>query len=278
MAAISPNKWILVTGSNKGLGFELVKVLLEQKHPVIAAARSQQKAEEAVAQLRKQTGKDGILQPLELDPSSSASIKAAAKHLQATRDQKLGALVNNAGMLSSDWSQEAWDQHRAVNFDGALELCEALLPVLAEGGRIVNVTSELGVLDGIRSAKYRDAIANATSLQELRDIKFDPEDADMKQSLERGPRGDFAPYRITKGMLNRATQLLAADDRFVSRNISVSSVTPGWCRTDLGSQDAIRSARQGAESIAYSVTHKQPQDLNGKFIWADNTPHDIAHF
>lgn len=269
MVVVAENKWIVVTGANKGLGYELCKILLTDKHPVVVACRTQQKAEDTVERLRRETGHDITVQPLQLDPSDPASIKAGVAELQKLRDQKVGVLVNNAGMMSHEWTQSAWDDIMAVNYTGAIALAEQIVPVLAEGGRIVNVSSGLADLSALPSAAYRERIEAANSLDELRAISFDPEDAGCKKVgiPERTAGKPGVPvYRISKAMLNKATQLLSSDERLTARDITISAVCPGWCRTDLGSGQgqAPSSPQDGARSIAWNVEHKQPADINGK--------------
>jgi NAD(P)-dependent dehydrogenase (short-subunit alcohol dehydrogenase family) len=267
---VAENKWILVTGANTGLGYELCKILLKHKHPVIVAARTQQKAEDAVARLREDTGHDAIVQPMELNPSSSSSIAAGVAHLRESRDQKVGVLVNNAGQMAVNWDQKAWDDVLAVNLIGAISLAQQLAPVIAEGGRVVNVSSTMGKFDtpGWPSEAYKARIQAADSLDVLQQIGFDAADKGCQTSAASSGGVPGVPvYRISKALLNQATAILAKDDLFTSRNVSLSVVCPGWCRTGFGGgqPNAQYSPEEGAGSIAWNVEHKDPAELNGKF-------------
>ncbi len=71
-------------------------------------------------------------------------------------------------------------------------------------------------------------------------------------------------YRLSKAALNRAVQLLAKDAQLVQASVGVVAVCPGWCRTDMGSQGAPRSAEQGGRSVTWWVDNYEPS-LNGLF-------------
>ncbi|KAF6265826.1 hypothetical protein COO60DRAFT_1623711 [Scenedesmus sp. NREL 46B-D3] len=84
-------------------------------------------------------------------------------------------------------------------------------------------------------------------------------------SLRPEQPGALAPtYCVSKALLNRAVQLMAADEELRARGVAVVAVTPGWCRTDLGTQAAERSAGEGAASVLHPCLHWQPS-LNVTF-------------
>lgn len=263
-------RWVLITGANKGIGHELAVQLLREGHPVIAACRTQQTAEAAAKSLRAAAGASAQVQPLQLDVASRSSIAAAVQRLRAEYDQRLYCLVNNAGINTMSWSQRGWDAEYAVNFDGPVHLAEQLAPILRPGGRVINVSSSLGQLGpgpteygGMPSDAYRSAIAGAASLQGLRAIGFDGSDAAMVQAA-RHSQYPCPAYRATKAMLNRATQLMAQDERFTARGITVCCVCPGSVQTDMN-PFGRSSAAEGAASIAWLVNHPQPLRTHGRF-------------
>jgi NAD(P)-dependent dehydrogenase (short-subunit alcohol dehydrogenase family) len=78
--------------------------------------------------------------------------------------------------------------------------------------------------------------------------------------------GAMAPtYSVAKALMNRMTQLMAAEgSHLAQRGVSVVAASPGWCRTDMGTDKAERSAAEGADSVLWPWLNWQPQ-LNGGF-------------
>lgn len=262
-------------GAGEGLGFETAKVLLTNKHPVIVAAKNLSQAEAAVEKLRSETSRTAIVQPLEMDMASSKSILAAVEELKKTWDQKIGVLVNNAGVadLDREWTQASWDKVMDVNLKGPLELTEQLLPVLAEGGRVVMVSSSLGKLHHklFPGDIWRSRVEAAQSLSDIRAVEFDPRETVAKEMAAEGVNDAYSinspAYSISKALLNKGVRALAVDERLTSRNLSIFAFCPGWCRTTMGTDQATDTPEAGGTRIAWAVQHTDVQELHGKF-WA----------
>lgn len=232
---------ILVTGANRGLGLVVAQKLAAAGKSVIFAGRSAESVQQASSAYPNADF-------LELDISDSASVASLPEKLQQ-KGVSLSVLVNNAGILKPGWNEEDFRQTLQTNTFGTLSVIEAALPFIQQGGRVVNVSSQLGQLKNV-PASYVEKVQQINSLDQLNEIRFDPQ-ADVVNS--------FAPeYHVSKALLNRITQILAKDSRFTEKNIRVLSVCPGWCRTDMGTSRAMRSAEQGADSIIYSVENDQP--------------------
>ena len=139
-----------------------------------------------------------------------------------------------------------------MNYIAPIALTQHLMPVIVDGGAVVSVSSGYGTLNEL-SVSYRTQISSADNLDALSLVAFDPVDS-MRSSY-------VAPYKVTKAMLNRATQLLARDNELSGRRVAVNVVCPGWCRTRMGGAGASRSAEQGGASVLWAA-HNRP---NGKF-------------
>jgi len=175
----------------------------------------------------------------------------------------LRALVNNAAVYLDEWSELAWRESAVTNYLAPIRLAEQLLPLLREGqpgeGQtnsigadnpppcVVNVSSGYGSLSCL-TADYRQRVTGATSLADLARIAEGGFDAGSAMGREY-----VAPYKVTKALLNRATQLLAADGE--NRAVRVHAADPGWCRTRMGGAGATRSAEDGAKSVLAAVLH-----------------------
>ena len=231
----------LVTGANKGIGFEVARQLARESFRVFLGARDENAGRAAAEKLNKESEKEhsdkGHTGPgvtfLKIDISDSDSIRAAAEEFSKSSD-RLDALVNNAGILLDDDKDilttrpETFETTLHTNTLGALLVSQAFVPFLkkSDAPRIVNVSSGGG-------------------------------------QLTDGADGWAPTYCISKTALNGVTvQLTAALPKF-----AVNSVCPGWVRTDMGGSNATRSVAEGASGIVW-LAAEAPQDQTGKF-WRD---------
>jgi NAD(P)-dependent dehydrogenase (short-subunit alcohol dehydrogenase family) len=211
-------KIALVTGANRGIGFEVCRQLARLGMRVILTSREAAKGERAAEMLRQEVG---LIDYHLLDVTDAEQVEQAREWV-ASRYGRLDVLVNNAGVyLGEDKSMLSvpMDVVRAtmeVNFFGALHLCRAFVPMMKKSGygRVVNVSSEMGSLEGMS--------------------------------------GYNAGYRASKAALNALTRILASEVR--GQNIKVNSACPGWVRSDMGGTYAPRSLEQGAATIVWLAT------------------------
>jgi NAD(P)-dependent dehydrogenase (short-subunit alcohol dehydrogenase family) len=134
----------LVTGANKGIGFEVVKKLAAN-HPtdlILLGSRDQKRGEEALTQL----GSPVNVKVLVLDTSSRESIEHAKQEIQKKYGGYLDVLINNAAISPNDSSLQALKDVFNTNFYGIKQMNDAMSPLLRDNGRIVNVSSEAAAL------------------------------------------------------------------------------------------------------------------------------------
>jgi NAD(P)-dependent dehydrogenase (short-subunit alcohol dehydrogenase family) len=219
-------KIALVTGANKGIGFEVARQLARMGFRVFLGARNATAGREAAARIT-----EGKVAFLEIDISDSASIGHAAEEFSRHAD-RLDVLVNNAGiLLEADKSAltitpEIFEKTLRTNTLGPWLVAHAFVPLLQKSGapRIVNVSSGGG-------------------------------------QLADGADGWAPGYCVSKTALNGVTvQLAAALPKF-----AVNSVCPGWVRTDMGGENATRSVAEGASGIVW-LAADAPQDLTSQFV------------
>jgi NAD(P)-dependent dehydrogenase (short-subunit alcohol dehydrogenase family) len=217
----SNGKVALVTGSNKGLGFEMSRQLAQQGLTVIIAAR---KLEAAVAAATILENEGLNAESIVLDINNSTQIQSAAQEIQ-DRFGKLDVLINNAGvMLDGEWaisnaSSVSVDIIRKTfdtNFFALVEVTQALLPLIlkSESGRIVNMASIEGSLT-----------LHADPSSYIYDSK------------------PFA-YDASKAAVNSFTVHLAHELR--NTPVKVNSAHPGWVKTELGGDGAMMDITEGA--------------------------------
>ncbi|WP_117211206.1 SDR family oxidoreductase [Allorhizocola rhizosphaerae] len=203
----------LVTGANKGIGFETVRELLARGVNAVIGARSAERGAAAAAALGTTF--------VRLDVTDAASVDSAAKQIEAEHGV-LDILVNNAaiGGTYDGPSTTSLDTMRDVfesNVFGVVAVTNAFLPLIrrSPAGRIVNVSSEVGSLTKMG----------------------DPND-DLWQL------GALA-YPVSKTALNMVTVQYAKE--LHGTPIKVNAVTPGYCATDLNGHSGPRTAAQGAQ-------------------------------
>src|SRR5437762_3595761 len=217
----------LVTGANKGIGFEVVRELARLGLRVFLGARNVKAGRAAAEKLSK----EGDVVFIEIDIADAKSIRRAADDVARQTDH-LDVLVNNAGILldkdkdALTITPEIFETTLRTNALGPWLVAQAFVPLLKKSRepRIVNVSSGGGQLDG-------------------------------------GADGWAPGYCVSKTALNGVTvQLAAALPKF-----AINSVCPGWVRTEMGGEGATRSVAEGAATIVWLATDA-PHDLTGKFV------------
>jgi NAD(P)-dependent dehydrogenase (short-subunit alcohol dehydrogenase family) len=133
---------IIVTGASRGLGRAVAEALAAEGATLVLTATRVAHLEAAVEACVRL---GGSAEPLELDLGDAASTDSAAAAAVATLG-RVDVLINNAGLLGvrallADYPLDLWEHVMRVNVDGTLRLTQRVLPAMAEGGAIVNVTS-----------------------------------------------------------------------------------------------------------------------------------------
>jgi NAD(P)-dependent dehydrogenase (short-subunit alcohol dehydrogenase family) len=228
----------VVTGGNRGIGFEVCRQLASTGLRVVLTGRDPSRAEEKAETLR---GENLDVTAHPLDVTDDASV-ADLERFVRDRFGRLDVLVNNAGVslderlgIRSILDAGIIDALRATmetNLYGPLRLCRTFVPLMREGGygRVVNVSSQLGSLSNMA--------------------------------------GGYQSYRLSKTALNALTRVLAADVK--GSNILVNSACPGWVRTDMGGPNAPRAPEQGADTIVWLAT--LPDDGPNRGFFQDRKP------
>jgi NAD(P)-dependent dehydrogenase (short-subunit alcohol dehydrogenase family) len=230
----SHRKVAIVSGANRGIGFETCRQLSRMGIITLLTSRDESKGENAARTLREEGGEVHYHQ---LDVADVESI-SRLKDFVVENFKQCDILVNNAGVfLDSGVSifnlpDSILEETLKINFLGALKMCQEFLPMMqaAGYGRIVNVSSGMGSLAGLG--------------------------------------GRSAAYKLSKLMLNGMTRIMAAEIK--DRDIKINTMAPGWVRTDMGGVNAPRSLPQGADTIIWLAT--LPQDGPSGGFFEDRAP------
>jgi NAD(P)-dependent dehydrogenase (short-subunit alcohol dehydrogenase family) len=229
-------KVALITGANKGIGFEVARQIAKAGWTVLAAARNEEFGRQAAAKLQAE-GLDAHFVHIDLDAH-----KTAVSAADTIRNQfgKLDLLINNAGISSkgdgppSKVHIEAVEVVMHTNFVGTVAVTQAMLPLLQRAGKaqIINVSSELGSVSQQTDPNWKFAAVKVLA------------------------------YCASKAALNMFTVQLAYE--FRDGNIAVNSVNPGYTATDLNAHSGPQTIEEGAAEIVRTALLDPP--VTGKFL------------
>jgi NAD(P)-dependent dehydrogenase (short-subunit alcohol dehydrogenase family) len=222
-----PSTIALITGANKGLGFETARQLGQRGIHVIMAARDAKNGEQAAQKLKAEKLS---VEAIQLDVTDEASIANAVKTI-TSKHGRLDILVNNAGIL--DYQADTGPTTTSVadfkrvfntNFFGLVAVTQACLTLLkkSSAGRIVNLTSILGSI---------------------------AEHADKNSGIY---LKNFSAYDTSKAAVNLYTVELA--QALADTPIKVNCVHPGWVKTEMGGEAAPMEITDGVKSTVAMAT------------------------
>ena len=204
-------KTALVTGIGRGIGRALTEKFLAEGYGVVGTILT------SSAPLSHPH-----LNVFLLDLSLPESIDHCCAEITRA-NIKIDILINNAGALfDEDETHVIVDKLRKtleVNLIGTIDFTEHIIPVMNKGGHIINISSSAG------------SIANT----------------------EPGGNSHFEyhypAYKISKSSINMYTRTLAMRLKHEGNDIAVSSVNPGWVKTDMGGEDAELTPQEAANDI-----------------------------
>ncbi len=229
-------KVALITGANKGIGFEVTRQIAKAGWTVLAGARNEELGRQAVAKFRAE-GLDVRFIHVDLDDHQTASTAAASIRSEFG---KLDLLINNAAVADmgdgapSKVKISTLEAAMHTNYIGTVAITQAMLPLLqtAAKAQIINVSSELG----------------SVSLHSDTTWKYAP----VK----------FLGYCASKAALNMLTVQLAYE--FRDGSVAVNSVNPGYTATDLNHNQGTQTVEEGAAEIVRVALLDPP--VTGKFL------------
>jgi NAD(P)-dependent dehydrogenase (short-subunit alcohol dehydrogenase family) len=218
----------LITGANRGIGFETARQLGKKGFYIFLTARKQDEGEKARRKLEAENITGEFIQ---LDITSLESIGSAFEKV-SRKISHLDVLINNAAILSKQDNDLLTVDAKIVsdtmntNVTGVLLVTQHFAPLLSKGSRVLNLSSGGGSMTD--------------------------------------PIGGWSPvYCISKSAVNALTRHLAY--YLGEKKVAVNAACPGWVRTDMGGRSATRSVEKGAETIVW-LASEAPHTLTGKFF------------
>jgi 3-oxoacyl-[acyl-carrier protein] reductase len=232
-------KWAIVTGGSRGLGFETAKGLIAAGYFVYIIGKDENRAKDSAEKLG--------CKYRAVDVSDSKKFRKVLVDItteaQAAGFGELDVLVLSHGVMSEKMSKtlrtsdEEWRRTLSINLDAVFTAVNELAPAMAEArkGRVVVYSACLGRMSGP------------------------------------GTHGGLAPYRISKAGVNAFVKNLSYETGLGARGFLVDAICPGHCRTDMGGQDAPRSAQEGAATAIWLATRDfDPTKDKTGLLWEDN--------
>lgn len=214
------NKIAMVTGANRGMGLALSQKLAQEDYHVIMVGRNKDQLRKESERLNSQQYTTEYFPADISDPESCHQLIGQLKN----KFQRIDILVNNAGIYIDESSKveslnfDDEDMQKTLNINtlAPFRLIKGILPLMRENGfgRIVNVSSGLGSLEGVSSHCFS--------------------------------------YSVSKASLNIITKLFASEIK--EQDIKINAVCPGWVKTDMGGPNASRSIEEGISGIFWAAT------------------------
>jgi carbonyl reductase 1 len=273
-------KVAVVTGSNKGIGFAIVRALCKQfDGDVYITSRDEKRGLEAVQALKGE-GLNPKFHTLDID--NVDSIKKLADHLKTTHGG-IDILVNNAGIAFKNDAKDPFSVQAEVtnrtNYFSTKNACTVLFPLLKKGARVVNVSSSAGSLDKIKgtephAGELRKRFADPNLTVEELDGLVNSFIVATKEGnhVDLGwPNSAYCVSKVAVSALTRIQQRELNASR-PGDDIVVNAVHPGYVDTDMTSHKGPLTIDEGAVAATWLALLPPNVDKpRGGYVWHDKT-------
>ena len=235
---------ILITGGNRGLGYELAAEVLENnpQTQLVISARSKEQFEQAKSNLAERLKRQDLnIKFIQLDLLDKSSVEAAVESLKH-QNVKLDVLVNNAAVWSNKLYPTVGHDDITVNFVHTRLFTELLLQngFFNNGFRIINISAIAGNITILKKEEHRKEFRDArlNNINALADKWIDIIDNQKKAHEYIDISKAFAlPYAVSKLCLNVYTRYVALDKIITDNNGGIVAVHPGVANTNLVTRD-----------------------------------------
>ena len=252
--ATNKNRYAIVTGGSRGLGFETAIGLLKAGISVVIIGKDPERAKNAAAKLNE-IANSVTNNSNNSEPDQKLFVQARVVDVaDAKRFREVLAEISKSfgvpevlmlahGVMSEKMSKtlrttdEEWRRVLAINLDAVFIALNQVVPAMADArnGRVVVYSACLGRMSGPGNA------------------------------------GGLAPYRISKAGVNALVRNLAHETGMGARGLLVDAVCPNHSRTNMGGPDAPRSAQEGAQTAIWLATRNfEPGKDQTGLLWEDN--------
>ena len=264
----SYRKIVLVTGSNKGIGYGIIETLLEKKSNlrIILTSRNESLGQNSFNKLLKQFpySKNYFFYH-QLDITNKESISNLISWIKKEFG-KIDYLVNNAGLGTHGVTTDL-KLHFAVlevNVFGTINFTEEMIKndMINKKGKIILVGSMMGNLNRLNSDKLKNDFKNAKTTQELINLGQSFKNSYINDTVEKDGWCKNS-YCVSKMIVNTYSRILSYRPEIEKNDISVYSAHPGWVKTDMTGPEAPLTIKEGAENEVFLI--ELPDGINKEY-------------
>ena len=265
---MSSKKIVLVTGSNKGIGYSIIETLLKKKSNlrIILSSRNETLGMNSYNKLlQKYSYSKNDLFYHQLDITKKESISNMILWIRKEFG-KIDYLVNNAG-LGTHGNHHDLNIHNAVlevNVFGTINFTEEMLKndMINKKGKIILLGSMMGNLNYLSGQKIKNEFKKATTYQNLIELTEAFKISFKNQTTEKDG-WCINTYSVSKMVVNTYARVLSLRNEIESNDISVYAAHPGWVKTDMTGPEAALSVEQGAINEVFLL--ELPDGINRNY-------------
>lgn len=262
------SKVVLVTGSNKGIGYGIIETLLEKKSKlrIILSSRNEELGKKSYDNLisKYPETKENLFYH-QLDITKENSFKNFCEWVKE-KFGKLDYLVNNAGVATHGdaFNIDVCNSTFEVNVNGTINFTEYILKnnMINKSGKIILVGSIAGSLKYLKNEELKNGFKNAKTYEELINMGELFKKSIINNTVEKDGWCKNT-YAVSKMIVNSYARVLALRDEIKNNDISVYSAHPGWVKTDMAGPKAPLSIKEGAETEVYLI--ELPDGINPEY-------------
>lgn len=261
----------VVTGSNKGIGKQIVKDLAKHGVTTVLTARDVGRGQKAAADLKAEGLETVVFYSGSLEVTSPESVDKLAAWLKS-QFGGIDILINNAGIYSMERSYKGAKDSVDINYSSAKLVTKTLLPLIRPGGRIINIGTSLGVLSFLRNEALAKKLDDIDSLsEEFLDATASKYLEDVKAGRweQEGWSLENPQYTDSKILLHAYTRFLAKSLASSNRGAHVNVIHPGYIATDMTEKmrPGASSVEVGADTPVWLALLPEENYPNGEFFF-----------
>ena len=261
-------KIVLVTGSNKGIGYGIIESLLQKKSNlrIILTSRNEELGKKSYNKLLSQYPDfKNYFFYHQLDITKKDSINNLISWIKKEFG-KIDYLVNNAGLGTHGVTTDL-NLHKAViniNAFGTINFTEEMLKndMINKSGKIILLGSMMGNLGYLKSQELKSKFKNAKTYQELLNLAESFIKSNENNSVEKDGWCKNS-YSVSKMVVNTYARVLSYRDEIEKNDISVFAAHPGWVKTDMTGPEAPLTIKEGAVNEVFLI--ELPDGINRKY-------------
>lgn len=263
-------KVAVVTGSNRGIGFQIVKGLCQKFDGIVyLTSRNAERGQDAVKKLQEMNLNPSFHL---LDVTNEESVREFANFI-SSKHGGIDVLVNNAGILDFDRAVSNYEEAKKLldtNFMSLLTVAKILYPLLTNTARVINITSDWGLLSNIKKQEWLDNLTkDDLTVDDILAFTNDFLEATKKgKSSYVSFAGHYGDYKVSKVAMSALTFVQQKQFTKEGKDISINCVHPGFVKTDMTKGMGDFTPERGAHAPLY-LALEAPQSIKGSFVWHD---------